>query len=828
MERRHVLVVGNGMVGQRFVERLLAADTDDSIDVTVVGEETRYAYDRVALSSWFEGRSEDDLSLVAAEYRDDRRVDYRLGTKVTDLDTDAHRATLDDGTVLAWDDVVLATGSYPFVPPIPGHESAGCFVYRTLDDLADIRAAAEGGSAGLVIGGGLLGLEAANALRALGLETHVVEMAPYPMPAQLGEGGGTMLARWVNSLGVTLHCGVASEQFLTDDTGRVRALKLADGRELPADVVVFSAGVRPRDELARSCGLEVGERGGVAVDDTLATSAPGVWAIGEVALHRGSVYGLVAPGYEMAAALADRLTGGDAVYEGSDTSTKLKLLGVDVATFGASTAQGDGVDEIVYHDPLNKIFRRLALDIETGSLLGGALVGDISGYEILSAVAQGLAPLPEDLPAYVLPASVRPPEEGGLPDAAQLCSCNGVSAGDLRQAVRDGACTVGELKACTNAGTSCGGCVPGINTLLNETLVEMGVEVSNAICEHFDHSRQELFGLIRFHRYATWQEVLANHGTGRGCEICRPVVASILASLSNGYILDGDQVALQDTNDLHLANMQRNGTYSVVPRIPGGEITPDQLIALGEIAKEFDLYTKITGGQRIDLFGARLQDLPAIWAKVIDAGMESGHAYGKSLRTVKSCVGSTWCRYGVQDSVGMAIDIEKRYRGLRSPHKIKMAVSGCTRECAEAQSKDVGVIATETGWNLYVCGNGGRQPRHADLLASDLDDEQLITAIDRFLMYYIRTADRLQRTSTWLESLEGGLDHVRDVVFDDVLGIAAELEDDMARHVDTYECEWTATLADPERLSHFVEFINAPEESSTQVWIRERGQKVPQ
>ncbi|MFV0523274.1 MAG: nitrite reductase large subunit NirB [Acidimicrobiales bacterium] len=840
---RNVVVIGNGMVGQRFVERLVTADPDAVIGVTVVGEESRPAYDRVALSSWFDGRTGEDLSLVSDEFLNGGRVDYRLGRRATAVDAAGRTVDLDDGSTLHYDDLVLATGSYPFVPPIPGHDLAGCFVYRTLDDLAAIKAwaGADRCGRGIVVGGGLLGLEAANALRLLGLDTTVVEMAPYPMPQQLGGGGGRMLARSIADLGVNLVCGVTSDRFDADAEGRVTGLTLTDGTVLPAEMVVFSAGIRPRDELGALAGAELGPRGGVVVDDLLATTVPTVWAIGEVACHRDRVYGLVAPGYEMAELLAATLAGprvdpdgnrdgsGPAAYEGSDLSTKLKLMGVDVAVFGRSgdATPDDPVDEIVYDNPLERVHRRLVLDPETGRLLGGALVGDISGYELLRAITLGQATQPDDLAAHVLPTDVRPPDGGELPDSVPVCSCNAVTAGQLRIAVADGAHTVSELKACTDAGTSCGGCVPAVNTLLRTELARSGVEVSNALCEHFDASRQELFDLIRFHRYTTWREVVGAHGRGRGCEICRPTVASILASLSNGYVLDGDQGALQDTNDHHLANMQRNGTYSVVPRVPGGEITPDQLIALGRIAKDFDLYTKITGGQRIDLFGARLSDLPAIWARVIEAGMESGHAYGKALRTVKSCVGSTWCRYGVQDSVDMAIRLELRYRGLRAPHKIKMGVSGCTRECAEAQSKDVGVIATENGWNLYVAGNGGRSPRHAELLASDLDDDQLIRAIDRFLMFYIRTADRLQRTSTWFEGLDGGLDHVRDVIFDDVLGIGDELDADMARHVETYECEWTATLADPDRLAHFVEFVNAPDAESPSRWVRLRGQRVP-
>jgi nitrite reductase (NADH) large subunit len=831
MGKRHILVVGNGMVGQRFVDKFLAWDVSGNCDVTVVGEEPRLAYDRVALTSWFNGKSEEDLRLVDDALLTGGRVDFRIGRRVDEIDTSSQKATLDDGSMLGYDELVVATGSAPFVPPIPGHDLEGCFVYRTIEDLVRIKtwATADGRTTGLVIGGGLLGLEAANALRSLGLDVHVVEMAPYPMPQQLGEGGGRMLGRWVDSLGVALHCGVAPERFLDDGAGSVAGLQMSDGTAYPSDIVVFSAGVRPRDELARRSGIDVGERGGIVVDDTLQTSAPHVWAIGEVALHDGRVYGLVAPGYEMAAALAERLAdnGRAPEYRGSDTSTKLKLLGVDVASFGQSNATGEHVDEIVYNDPVNRIFRRLALDATTGALLGGAFVGDTSGYDLLTAITLGQATQPDDLPSYVLPSSVRPPDQGELPDAALLCSCNAVSVGTIRNAVGDGCHTLGDVKAATCAGTSCGGCVPAVTSLVRAELGRRGVAVSNALCEHFDQSRRELYDLVRFHRHTTWAQVLTDHGRGHGCEICRPTIASILASLGNGYVLGGDQAGLQDTNDHHLANMQRNGTYSVVPRVPGGEITPDQLIALGTIAKDFDLYTKITGGQRIDLLGARLHDLPEIWRRVIDAGMESGQAYGKSLRTVKSCVGSTWCRYGVQDSVGMAILLEERYRGLRSPHKIKMGVSGCTRECAEAQSKDVGVIATENGWNLYVAGNGGRSPRHADLIATDLTDEQLVRAIDRFLLFYVRTADRLQRTSAWLDALEGGIEYLRGVVFDDVLGIGDELDAEMAVHVDTYECEWRATLDDPERLAHFVEFVNSPDVHSEPVWISERGQRVP-
>ncbi|MGL5829415.1 MAG: nitrite reductase (NAD(P)H), partial [Angustibacter sp.] len=381
---------------------------------------------------------------------------------------------------------------------------------------------------------------------------------------------------------------------------------------------------------------------------------------------------------------------------------------------------------------------------------------------------------------------------------------------------------------CTKAGTSCGSCVNLVKQLLTTELTKAGLEVSTALCEHFSLSRAELFDIIRVRGLRSFSEVVAQHGTGRGCDICKPVVASILASQGKGHVLDGENAALQDTNDHVMANLQKDGSYSVVPRIPGGEVTPAGLIAIGEVARDFGLYTKITGGQRIDLFGARIEQLPKIWRRLVDAGFESGHAYGKSLRTVKSCVGSTWCRFGVQDSVGLAIALELRYRGLRAPHKIKLGVSGCARECAEARGKDVGVIATDNGWNLYVGGNGGFTPRHAELLAEDLDTETLVRMIDRFLQYYVRTADRLQRTAPWIESLDGGLDHVRDVVINDSLGLGAELETAMEEHVAGYEDEWRVALEDPSKLARFASFVNAPAAPDPDLaYVMERGQPRP-
>lgn len=836
------MLVGHGMVGHRLLEELVALGVHERWAITVFGEEPVVAYDRVRLSAVFDGAEPEELSLVEPGFAGAHGIDVVVGEEVVAVDRSARTVTTATGRTETYDHLVLATGSSPFVPPVTGAERPGTFVYRTLDDLAAIRAHAEQPwvRTGVVVGGGLLGLEAANALRLLGLETHVVEMAPRLMPAQLDEGAAALLRREVEDLGIRIHTGVRTRALTGDDPGDEAAvvctLEREDDEPIPADMVVFSAGIRPRDQLARDADLDVGERGGVVVDAQMATTDPYVSAIGEVASVEGRCLGLVGPGYDMARVLAARLAGAPHPdgFTTPDLSTKLKLLGVDVASFGdafAGSEPDEDVDLVTWSDATAGVYKRLARRRSDGRLLGGMLVGDASDYQQLRLMALGEMPTPDDLSSWVAP-STGPRETGTLPDAAAVCSCENVTAGSLRAAIADGARTVEELKGCTSAGTGCAGCVPMVTGLLKDELRSMGEEVSDALCEHFAVSRQALFDLVRIHGHRTWREVLDAHGTGGGCDVCRPTVASILASRANGYVLDPGQGEAQDTNDHSLANMQRNGTYSVIPRVPGGEITPAQLIALGQIATDFGLYCKITGGQRIDLLGARLEQLPAIWQRVLEAGMESGHAYGKALRTVKSCVGETWCRYGVQDSVTMAIRLEERYRGLRAPHKLKLAVSGCTRECAEAQSKDVGVIATERGWNLYVAGNGGKSPRHATLLATDLDDEGLVRAIDRFLAYYVRTADRLQRTSSWFEALQAStgdaLAHVRSVIFDDAIGVVDELDAEIARHVETYECEWAATLADPARLARFHSFVNAPDAADPEiVMVSERGQPRP-
>ena len=824
-----VVVVGNGMVGHHYVEQLVASDV--KAQITVIGGETRPAYDRVHLSEFFAGRSPEDLALTTRDHYRELGVEAHFGDRVASIDRDHKTVTTDSGKQFAYDKLILATGSYPFVPPVKGNDLEPCVVYRTIDDLGIIQAQAKGGKVGVVVGGGLLGLECANAVKNLGLETHVVEFAPGLMGVQLDGGGSAMLRRKIEALGVTVHTSKATQVIEQDAEGEARVrMQFADGSSLATDMIVFSAGIRPYDQLAKDCGLTVGERGGIEIDYHCKTSDSDIFAIGECALFGGRIYGLVAPGYRMAEVAVSQLTSDVVPFQGADMSTKLKLLGVDVGSIGDAHGKEAGSVAYTFSDERIDVYKRLIVSADGKKLLGAVLVGDCSDYDtLLQYFLNGIA-LPADPQTLILPYNAgAAPALGAaaLPATATICSCHNVSKGDIVNAMDAGFCSLAEVKDETAASSGCGGCAALLKSVVDDELASRGLEVNKAMCEHFNLTRQEMFHVVKVESIKSFDELIAKHGSGRGCDICKPTAGSILASLWNDYVLEEKHVGLQDTNDTFLANMQKNGTYSVVPRIAGGEITPDKLMTIGQVAKKYNLYTKITGGQRIDLFGARVQHLPAIWEELIAAGFETGHAYGKALRTVKSCVGSTWCRYGVQDSVAMALYIENRYKGLRSPHKLKSAVSGCTRECAEAQSKDFGVIATENGWNLFVGGNGGMKPRHADLFATDLDDETLIKYIDRFLMFYVRTADRLQRTSVWMGTLEGGLDYLKQVVIEDSLGIAAELEEQMDSIVGSYQCEWKTTVEDPEKLKRFRQFVNSKAEDREIIFVEERGQPRP-
>jgi nitrite reductase (NADH) large subunit len=828
----HIVLIGHGMVGQKFLESLAEGPAAAQVQVTVLCEEPRPAYDRVHLSEFFSGKTAEDLSLVPAGFFEKHpHFQLRLAAKATAIERRDNTVTLADGSVISYDKLVLATGSYPFVPGVPGRDRPHCHVYRTIEDLEAMQASGKVSKSGVVIGGGLLGLECAKALRDMGLQTHVVEFAPRLMAVQVDDGGGRVLREKIAALGVQVHTSRNTVE-ITDGVSARHRLVFTDGTWLETDMLVFSAGIRPRDELGRQSALAIGPRGGIVVDDQCLTSDRHIYAIGEVASWREQTFGLVAPGYEMARVVARHIAGdAEAAFPGADMSTKLKLMGVDVASIGDAHGKTPKSRSYQFVDERKQIYKKIVVSEDGQFLLGAVLVGDAEEYGTLLPMALNGIKLPADPEFLILPSSDGKAKVGigpdALPDSAQLCSCNNVTKGQICAAVGEGCTTIADIKACTKAGATCGGCVPLVTQVMKLEMSKRGMAVNNHLCEHFPHSRQELYHLIRVGGIKTFSDLLAKHGKGLGCDICKPAAASILASCWNDFVLKPELAALQDSNDYFLGNIQKDGSYSVVPRMPGGEVTPDGLIAVGQIAKKYGLYTKITGGARVDMFGARVEQLPLIWEELIAAGFESGHAYGKSLRTVKSCVGSTWCRYGVDDSVGLAVEIENRYKGLRAPHKIKFGVSGCTRECAEAQGKDVGIIATDKGWNLYVCGNGGMKPRHAELIASDLSKADLIKYVDRFLMFYVRTADRLQRTSTWRDNMEGGLDYLKSVVIDDKLGLGAELEAQMQAVVDSYQCEWKTAVETPAVRQRFRSFVNSDKPDEHIVFVEERGQIRP-
>ncbi|MDH5654885.1 MAG: nitrite reductase large subunit NirB [Spirochaetia bacterium] len=824
-KKKKLLIVGNGMVSHRFCEKMLEYDSNTEFEISIFGEEIHPAYDRVHLSEYFSDRTAEDLYISTSDWYKENGIKLFLHDKVIAVDTESKSVKSAKGQNVKYDKLILATGSAPFVPLIDEIDKEGIFVYRTIDDLESIRRYAGKAKKAAVLGGGLLGLEAAKALVDLKLETHVIEFSSRLLPRQIDDKGSEILSGIFENMDVKIHTGKHTKK--AEGNGALTGLEFSDGSRLDIDLLIISTGIIPRDNLAKKAGLKTGERGGIVVDDFLQTSNLDIYAVGEVALHNNKVYGLVGPGYSMADVLASNLCGKEKSFQGGDLSTKLKVIGVDVASFGDALGETENCLSVEFTNSVKNTYKKLILSEDGKHLLGGILIGDTSKYMQLLDLMKRKAELPEHMDALLLDQESAAIFEdlSVLSDDALVCSCNGVSRSDIVSCIHSGAHDASSIKNKTKAGSGCGGCMTSVQSILKTEMEKMGKKTSSHLCEHFPYSRQELFHIIKIKKLNNFGEVLKEAGSGCGCEICKPLIASLFASIYNDSVQD--HVILQDTNDRFMANIQKGGTYSVVPRIPGGEITPEKLIVLGEVAKKFNLYVKMTGGQRVDFFGAKLEDLPLIWKDLVEAGFESGHAYGKAMRTVKSCAGSVWCRFGVQDSVKMAIDLEERYRGLRAPHKMKSGVSGCIRECAEAQSKDFGIIATEKGYNLYVCGNGGIIPQHAKLLASDIDRETLIKYIDRFLMYYIQTADKLTRTSTWLNNLEGGIEFLKDVVINDKLGICDQLEYDMQTLVDAHQCEWKRVVESPELQKRFRPFVNSDETDETIRFKEERSQKMP-
>ena len=833
MQKPRIVVIGNGMVGHRFLEELISQAGNDQYDITVFCEEPLVAYDRVHLSSYFSHHTAEELSLVKPGFYEENHIKLLLNEAASIINPAEKIVSSKNGRVVAYDKLVFATGSFPFVPPIKGHEGTDTFVYRTIDDLEAIEKCARNSQSGVVIGGGLLGLEAAGALKALGVETHVIERAPMLMAEQLDQNGGNMLSQKIENLGVKVHTGKNTLEITEGEQAR-KKLVFDNGDALEVDFIVFSTGIRPRDRLARLSGLTIGERGGIVIDDQCLTSHPDIYAIGECALWQNQAFGLVAPGYKMAKIVAEQICSkgdSDQSFTGSDMSAKLKLLGVDVGSIGDAHGLTPDAQSYVYQNEPEEVYKKLVVSEDGKTLLGAVLVGDTSDYGSLLQLELNGIELPENPESLILPNLGSEVSAGigvdALPDTATICSCFDISKASIAQAVKDGHTDLASIKAATGAATGCGGCAQLVTQVMNAELLALGVEVKNNLCEHFEYSRQELFHIIQVEKIRTFDELLAKHGKGYGCEVCKPTIGSVLASCWNEYILEDSHLSLQDTHDNFLGNMQKDGSYSVIPRMAGGEVTPEGLAAVATVAKEYNLYTKITGAQRIGLFGARKEQLPEIWEHLIAAGFETGQAYTKALRMAKTCVGSTWCRFGVADSTGLGVELENRYKGFRTPHKMKFGVSGCTRECAEAQGKDIGIIATDKGWNLYVAGNGGMRPRHGDLLASDMDKETLIKTIDRVLMFYLRTADKQQRTSVWMESLEGGVDYVRDVVMNDSLGLCDTMDKEIQALIDSYQCEWKTTLSRDTELKRFQHFVNSDQPDENIQFVGERDQHRP-
>ncbi|KAL1305359.1 hypothetical protein AAFC00_002254 [Neodothiora populina] len=879
--RKRIVVVGLGMVGISFIEKIMKLDVKRrEYDVIVIGEEAHLAYNRVGLTSFFEHRKVENLYLNPEEWytsMPEGSLNYHLNTLVTSIDSEKKIVETSQGTTVPYDILVLATGSDAVLPRhTPGHDANGVFVYRTIEDLEKLIAfsATRTGKIGAVVGGGLLGLEAAKAMMDLEefSKIKLIERNRWVMSRQLDGDAGSMVVEQVRSLGVDVLLSKRVGKINTDSENNIVGVTFEDGENMECSCICFAIGVKPRDQLARKAGIKCADRGGgIIINPDLSTSIPDIYAIGECASWENETYGLIAPGIEMADVLSFNLTQAKAhsprVFKRPDLSTKLKLLGVEVASFGDFFADRDGpkflpaalkrnakkeaakneedkiktltdglppppVKALTYKDPFNQVYKKYIFTEDGKYLLGGMMIGDTKDYVKLVPMVKNQKALEVPPSEFIVGANKGEDDGDDLADDTQICSCHNVTKGDVTKSVKDGTCkTIGDVKACTKAGTGCGGCMPLVQTIFNKTMSSMGQEVKNFICPHFDYSRADLFNVIYVKKLQSFPEIMKQYGKepeSVGCEFCKPAIGSIISSLFNKHLLDNDRHGLQETNDRFLANIQRNGTFSVVPRVSGGEITADKLIVIGTVAKKYNLYCKITGGQRIDLFGAKKQDLLPIWQELIDGGMESGHAYAKSLRTVKSCVGTTWCRFGIGDSVGMAVRLEERYKSIRGPHKIKGGVSGCVRECAEAQNKDFGLIATEKGFNVFVGGNGGAKPRHSELLAKDVPPDDVVPILDRYLAFYLRTADKLQRTARWIENLPGGIKYLQEVILQDKLGICADLEQQMQDLIGSFYCEWTEVLNDPEKRKKFSQFGNTSENIEPAVEnVEERGQQRP-
>ena len=773
-----VVVVGGGIAGQATAERLRERGHTGAI--TILAREERAPYDRVRLSALLEGADPEDLRLRPDSWYEDHAIDLRSGVSVDAVDPPGRLLVTDAGETLAYDALVLATGSHALVPPIAGVDKRNVFVFRTPEDCAQILEAARDASRVCVLGGGLLGLEAARGIVAHGVPTTVVHLMGHLMERQLDEPAAAMLAARMAELDVDVLLGRVTEEVVGN--GHVTGLRFAGGEVVGCDVLVISAGIRPNIQLACDAGLECNR--GVLVDDSLRTSDPAVFAVGECAEHRGVVHGLVAPILDQARVCAAVITkSATAAYEGSVPSAALKVMGVDLVAAGDATANGG----CTVSDPDRGVYRRLA--VSDGRAVGAILMGDTSGAEALLALVARSAEVADPIAAL---AEAARSDVTTLTDEAQVCSCHGVSKGEILEAIRErGLRAPSEVQAVTRAGTGCGSCKSLVAKLVEAETGEATTEAAY-LCPCRMLTREQVADTIRSGGLRSASEVGAACGAGRDCAVCKPAVA-YLVSLVNANRHDEERQARYINDRVH-ANIQRDGTFSVVPRIYGGVTTPDELRRIADVAERYDVQmVKITGGQRIDLLGVRKDQLPDIWR---DLGMPSGHAYAKAIRTVKTCVGTDFCRFGIGDAIGLGIDLEKAWEGIHTPHKVKSAVSGCPRNCAESLVKDIGVVAVEGGWEILIGGAAGSSVRRGDLLARVDTGEDVIRVASTFLQYYRENAEYLERTYAFVERV--GIDTVRHAVLDEASGEPAALRERLALTKAAVGDPWREASAAPD------------------------------
>jgi nitrite reductase (NADH) large subunit len=771
MKQRDLIVIGGGIAGQAVVEAVRARDRD--VPVRLICAEDALPYDRVALSTLLAGDGDPaGLALRPAEWYRDAGVAVELGVRVTALDPESGAVTLADGRSLGFSAAVICTGSDPLIPPLPGVGLAGVHAFRGLEDCAAIRSDAAGARHAAVIGGGLLGLEAARGVLAQRCPVTVVHLMDRLMERQLDAGSAAYLLAAMRQLGVEVMLERSTTALIGDD--RVQAVRFADGEELACDLVVISIGIRPQVALARAAGLEVNRA--VVVDDAMRSSAPNVLAVGECAEHRGVVHGLVAPIYEQAEVVAETLLSrSGAGYGGSTAAAQLKVMGVDLVAIGAP----EGPSAALVEDVEAGTYRRLV--VEDGRVTGAILLGDIRGHELLRERVLAGAETSDPL---ALLAEARAASAADLSDAAQVCNCNGVCKGAIVEAIRErGLASLGEVCAVTRAGTSCGSCKP----LVSELLVSERGAISEEpayLCPCRRQTREQLVGVVRADGVESVSELGDACGAGRDCGTCKPALAYLVDEACGGR--HREERHARFINDRVHANIQKDGTFSVVPRIRGGVTSPAELRKIAEVAERYDVpMVKLTGGQRIDLLGVRKEQLPAIWE---DLGMPSGHAYAKAIRTVKSCVGSDFCRFGLGDAIQTAIELERAMEGLYTPHKVKSSVSGCPRNCAESYVKDIGIVAVDGGWEVYVGGAAGMSVRKGDLLCRVETSTEALSAAITFLQHYRENAEYLERTYGYVERV--GIAAIRAACLD-------EESDEPARLRERFRIARAAAQADP-------------------------------